>query len=77
MSALFINFFLSECTTNNIDRAWAPLADWLRENKRQAINTETGGGNTDSCVQFMCQQVAYQAANSDGKSCSLKCCIFY
>ncbi|EKM76512.1 hypothetical protein AGABI1DRAFT_115829 [Agaricus bisporus var. burnettii JB137-S8] len=54
-----------ECTTNNIDRAWAPLADWLRENKRQAINTETGGGNTDSCVQFMCQQVAYQAANSD------------
>lgn len=55
----------AECVTNNIDNAWSPLADWLRENKRQALNTETGGGNTDSCVQFMCEQIAYQAANSD------------
>ncbi|KAJ7160445.1 carbohydrate-binding module family 1 protein/Glycoside hydrolase family 5 protein [Mycena filopes] len=54
-----------ECTTNNIAEAWAPLAQWLRCNGRQAFNTETGGGNTASCVTFMCQQIAYQAQNSD------------
>ncbi|KAK6964747.1 glycoside hydrolase superfamily [Favolaschia claudopus] len=55
----------NECTTNNIDGAWAPLVQWLRANNRQAFNTETGGGNTASCVQYMCQQIAYQAQNSD------------
>ncbi|KAJ7931237.1 endo-beta-1,4-glucanase [Mycena leptocephala] len=55
-----------ECTTNNIAEAWAPLAQWLRCNKRQAFNTETGGGfNTASCMTFMCQQIAFQAQNSD------------
>ena len=52
--------------TNNINNAWAPFADWLRSNGRQAINTETGGGNTASCQEFLCQQVAYQQENSDG-----------
>ncbi|KAJ7881766.1 carbohydrate-binding module family 1 protein/Glycoside hydrolase family 5 protein [Mycena olivaceomarginata] len=55
----------SECVTNNIADAWEPLAQWLRCNGRQAFNTETGGGNTASCVTFMCQQIAYQAQNSD------------
>ncbi|KAF4574378.1 Endoglucanase EG-II [Pleurotus pulmonarius] len=55
----------AECVTDNIADAWAPLADYLRANKRQAINTETGGGNVASCVQYMCQQVAFQEANSD------------
>ncbi|KAJ6491290.1 endoglucanase [Mycena vitilis] len=55
-----------DCTTNNIATAWAPLAQWLRCNKRQAFNTETGGGyNTTSCFTFMCQQIAFQAQNSD------------
>ncbi|KAJ3814343.1 endoglucanase [Lentinula aff. lateritia] len=54
-----------ECVTNNIDSSWAPLATWLRENGRQAFNTETGGGNVASCVEYMCQQIAYQAQNSD------------
>ncbi|KAK7439865.1 Endoglucanase EG-II [Stygiomarasmius scandens] len=54
-----------ECTTNNIDDAWAPLAQWLRCNNRQAFNTETGGGNVDSCITLMCQQIAFQAQNSD------------
>ncbi len=58
----------SECVTNNIDDAWEPLAQWLRTNGRQAFNTETGGGNTASCVTYMCQQIAYQAQNSDGAS---------
>lgn len=59
----------AECTTNNIDNAWAPLAQWLRCNGRQAFNTETGGGNVASCETFMCEQVAFQKANSDGTSC--------
>ncbi|KAF7319732.1 Glycoside hydrolase family 5 protein [Mycena kentingensis (nom. inval.)] len=54
-----------DCAQNNIDTAWAPLAQWLRANKRQALNTETGGGNTANCLKFMCQQIAYQAQNSD------------
>ncbi|KAF8217747.1 carbohydrate-binding module family 1 protein/Glycoside hydrolase family 5 protein [Mycena galopus ATCC 62051] len=56
----------SECVTNNIDDAWAPLAQWLRCNGRQAFNTETGGGYDDpTCFVYMCQQIAYQAQNSD------------
>ncbi|KAJ7097054.1 carbohydrate-binding module family 1 protein/Glycoside hydrolase family 5 protein [Mycena belliarum] len=55
----------AECVTNNIADAWAPLATWLRANGRQAFNTETGGGNTASCVTYMCQQIAYMAQNSD------------
>nr|ADX07304.1 putative endoglucanase [Flammulina velutipes] len=55
----------TECTTNNIDGAWKPLAEWLRCNGRKAFNTETGGGNTQSCVKYTCEQTAYQAANSD------------
>ncbi|KAJ6616487.1 glycoside hydrolase superfamily [Mycena sp. CBHHK59/15] len=55
----------SECVTNNVDDAWEPLAQWLRCNGRQAFNTETGGGNVASCITYMCQQIAYQAQNSD------------
>lgn len=55
----------TECVTNNIDGAFAPLATWLRQNGRQAILTETGGGNTASCQTYMCQQIEYLNANSD------------
>ncbi|THV48547.1 hypothetical protein BGAL_0241g00040 [Botrytis galanthina] len=55
----------TECVTNNIDTAFAPLATWLRANGRQAILSETGGGNTASCQTYLCQQVAYLNANSD------------
>jgi len=49
----------TECVTDNIDNAFKPLADWLRSNKRQAINSETGGGNTDSCQKYLCQQINF------------------
>lgn len=49
----------TECVTNNIDGAFAPLATWLRTNKRQAILSETGGGNTASCQQYLCQELQY------------------
>ena len=54
--------------TNNIDDAFSPLADYLRTNGRQAFNTETGGGNTASCAQYLCEQIAFMQQNSDGTS---------
>ena len=48
-----------ECVTNNIDTVFAPLARFLRANGRQAILSETGGGNVASCVKYMGQQIAY------------------
>ncbi|EKG11142.1 Glycoside hydrolase family 5 [Macrophomina phaseolina MS6] len=55
----------TECVTNNIDDAFKPLADWLRQNKRMAINTESGGGNTDSCEKYFCEQIQYLNQNAD------------
>lgn len=55
----------TECVSNNIDDAFAPLATWLRANGRQAMVSETGGGNTDSCVQFVCEELAFLNENSD------------
>ena len=49
----------SACVTNNIDTAFSPLATWLRSNKRQAILTETGGGNVASCATYLCQELNY------------------
>ncbi|EKM56584.1 glycoside hydrolase family 5 protein [Phanerochaete carnosa HHB-10118-sp] len=54
-----------DCVTNNIDDAFGPLATYLRANGRQAFNTETGGGNTDSCATYLCQQIAFVQQNSD------------
>ncbi|KAI1179783.1 glycoside hydrolase family 5 protein [Nemania sp. FL0916] len=55
----------TDCTTDNISGAFAPLADWLRANGRQALNTEMGGGNTASCEQYICSQIQYMNANTD------------
>ncbi|KUI72509.1 Endoglucanase EG-II [Cytospora mali] len=54
-----------ECVTNNIDDAFDPLATWLRDNKRKAMVSETGGGNTDSCEKFVCEELAYLNQNND------------
>ncbi|KAJ4415929.1 hypothetical protein N0V82_007050 [Gnomoniopsis sp. IMI 355080] len=55
----------TECVTNNIDDAFEPLATWLRTNNRQAMLSETGGGNTASCIQYVCEELAYLNENSD------------
>jgi endoglucanase len=41
------------------------LATWLRSNGRKAIVLETGGGNTPSCVQFVCQELEAINQNQD------------
>lgn len=55
----------TECVTNNIDTAFSPLATWLRQNNRQAILSETGGGNTASCIQYVCEELAFLNNNTD------------
>ncbi|KAJ5359289.1 Endoglucanase EG-II [Penicillium cataractarum] len=54
----------AECATNNVD-AFNTLAQWLRSGKRQALLSETGGGNVQSCATYMCQQLDALNANAD------------
>ena len=49
----------AECVSNQISEAFAPLATALKAAGRQAIVTETGGGNTASCAKFVCQEIAF------------------
>jgi endoglucanase len=49
----------TECVKDNVDNAFKPLADWLRTNKRQAILSETGGGNTQSCQNYLCKEIQF------------------
>jgi endoglucanase len=40
----------AECTTDNIQNVFNVLGPWLRSNKRLALLSETGGGNTASVM---------------------------
>ncbi|KAK3378706.1 glycoside hydrolase family 5 protein [Lasiosphaeria ovina] len=55
----------TECVTDNISDTFQPLATWLKANNRKALLSETGGGNTDSCKKYMCQQLDFLNQNSD------------
>lgn len=54
-----------ECLGDSVDSTFAPLADWLRKNKRMAFIGEIGGGNTPSCEQYVCQALRYLDKNAD------------
>lgn len=49
----------TDCVKNNIDNAFKPLAQWLKQNNRKAMLTETGGGNTSSCQKYLCEQLQF------------------
>ncbi|KAI5836460.1 glycoside hydrolase family 5 protein [Schizophyllum commune Tattone D] len=54
-----------DCVTNNIDTFQA-LVDFLKQNgNRQALLSESGGGNTDSCKQLFKEQLSFIKENSD------------
>ena len=54
------------CVGNDISAAFAPLAKWLRQQKRQALLSEIGGGSsTASCMTDVCQVADYLNQNSD------------
>ncbi|TFY83404.1 hypothetical protein EWM64_g612 [Hericium alpestre] len=55
----------ADCVTNNVD-VLTTLVSWLQENgNRQAILSETGGGNTASCETDLGQELAFVKENSD------------
>jgi endoglucanase len=41
------------------------LANWLRQNGRKAVVLETGGGNTPSCVTYVCKLLTTINQNAD------------
>ena len=53
-----------ECVRDQVDNL-GYQANWLRQVGRQMFLTETGGGSTDSCVQYLCQELQYMNDNSD------------
>jgi endoglucanase len=55
----------AECTTDNIASAFQLVADFLRQNNRQAIVSETGAGSTSSCFTDFCAQNTFLNQNSD------------
>lgn len=55
------------CVGDQVSTAFAPLAQWLRCNGRQAILSETGGSSDPSCLTHLCSAVSFLNANWDGK----------
>jgi endoglucanase len=55
----------ADCTSDHVEDSFVPLANWLRSNKRQAILSEVGGGNTQSCEVDVCAAVASLNKNAD------------
>ena len=53
------------CVTNNIEDAFAPVAQYLRCHGRQGMLTETNGPNNAVCVDYLNQQLGFLNANSD------------
>lgn len=54
------------CVGNDISVAFAPLAKWLKQEKRQALLSEIGGGSsTASCMTDICEVADYLNENSD------------
>ncbi|KAL8890489.1 MAG: hypothetical protein Q9215_002350 [Flavoplaca cf. flavocitrina] len=54
-----------DCVSNNID-AFEDLTKFLKDNKRQAILAETGGGpSTKSCLKNVCELLSYLNDNDD------------
>ncbi|KIJ23905.1 glycoside hydrolase family 5 protein [Sphaerobolus stellatus SS14] len=53
-----------DCTTDNVS-VMQTLVAWLQQNgNRQALLSETGGGNTASCETYLNNELSYVKANS-------------
>lgn len=55
---------LTECTQDGTD-SLQDLANWLRTNGRMALLSETGGGNTGSCEEYVCAELDWMNYNAD------------
>lgn len=47
------------CVTDGVAGSWAPLAAWLRAKGRRAVVSETGGGDSPSCLELVCRALNY------------------
>ena len=68
----FHNYFDSgsgtstDCISNKISDGFQPPVDFLRQNKRQAMVTELGGGGTNTnCLTYVCEALDFLNQNSD------------
>lgn len=56
----------TSCDGSDIEVAFKPLATWLRQEKRQALLSEIGGGSQNpSCMTHVCEVADYLNENSD------------
>ena len=55
----------SNCVGDQVSNALSPLADYLRQNKRQALLSESGGGNDTSCLTDVCSALKFLNEHSD------------
>ena len=55
----------TQCNTNGVNDTLVPMTAFLRSAGRKAMLTETGGGNTASCVTDVCEELSYLNSNSD------------
>ncbi|KAG8166967.1 hypothetical protein KVR01_002656 [Diaporthe batatas] len=53
-----------ECVSDHIQDTFTPLAQFLAANGRKAILSETGGGNTTSCITDLCNELAFINMNT-------------
>lgn len=53
------------CVTDHVSDGFAPLAAYLRQHGRKALLSETGGGNTQSCITDVCSALSYLNSNND------------
>ncbi|KAK0101824.1 hypothetical protein ONS95_006974 [Cadophora gregata] len=54
-----------ECVSNHIEDTFKPLASFLVANNRMALLSETGGGNSPSCMTNLCTTLMFINANPD------------
>ncbi|RDW84828.1 hypothetical protein BP6252_02418 [Coleophoma cylindrospora] len=55
----------TDCVSNHVTDTFTPLAAFLKTAQRTAMLSETGGGNTTSCLTDLCQTLTFINANSD------------
>ena len=55
----------TDCVQDHVSDSFRPLGDYLRQNKRQAFLSETGGGNTPTCEQNVCSALDFLNSYSD------------
>ncbi|RDL32651.1 uncharacterized protein BP5553_09107 [Venustampulla echinocandica] len=54
-----------ECVSDHVNDTFMPLGAFLKKNNRMAMLSETGGGNTTSCLRDLCATLKFINNNPD------------